>query len=89
MSDLTPKLPEVRFNKNGYEIRTQVLDMAKEFTEFEYTSKWMGFENTIERDPETGQIINKVGMPEVPGLDKVLETAQQMYDFVNQGVPKK
>jgi hypothetical protein len=27
-------------------------------------------------------------MPEVPGLDKVLETAQKMYDFVNQGVKK-
>ena len=34
-------LPKVQFNKNGYEIRTQVLDMAKQFTEYEYSSKWM------------------------------------------------
>ena len=27
-----PQLPEVKFNKNGYEIRTQVLEMAKQFT---------------------------------------------------------
>ena len=26
----TPKLPEVKFNKNGYEIRTDVLSMAKD-----------------------------------------------------------
>jgi hypothetical protein len=30
-----------------------------------------------------------VGMPEVPGLDKVLETAQKMYDFVNQSTNKR
>ena len=35
-------LPKVQFNKNGYEIRTQVLDMAKQFVEFEYSQKWMG-----------------------------------------------
>ena len=27
-------LPKVQFNKNGYEIRTQVLDMAKQWSEF-------------------------------------------------------
>jgi len=27
-------------------------------------------------------------MPEFPGLDKVLETAEKMYAFVNQGVKK-
>jgi hypothetical protein len=29
MSFETPKLPEVKFNKNGYEIRTDILGMAK------------------------------------------------------------
>ena len=33
-------LPKVQFNKNGYEIRTNVLDMAKSFTEFSYSNKW-------------------------------------------------
>ena len=28
----TPKLPEVKFNKNGYEIRTDILAMAKDLT---------------------------------------------------------
>jgi len=77
-------LPKVQFNKNGYEIRTQVLDMAKSFTEFEFSQKWMGFETSTKRDPETGQIISKVDAPEIPGVDKVLDTAEKFYDFINK-----
>jgi hypothetical protein len=79
-----PQLPEVKFNKNGYEIRTQVLDMAKSFTEFEFSQKWMGFETSTKRDPETGQIVSKVDAPEIPGVDKVLDNAQKFYDFINK-----
>ena len=82
------KLPEVRFNKNGYEIRTEILGMAKSMAEFEYSCKFQGWEQTVERDEKTGQVVTKVGMPTVPGLEQVLETAQKMYDFVNQGVKK-
>jgi hypothetical protein len=84
----TPKLPEVKFNKNGYEIRTEILGMAKAMAEFEYSAKFQGWEQTVERDEKTGQVVTKVAMPEVPGLDKVLETAQKMYDFVNNGAKK-
>ena len=38
---------------------------------------------------KTNQIVTTVGMPEFPGLEKVLETAEKMYAFVNQGVSKK
>ena len=79
-----PQLPEVKFNKNGYEIRTQVLDMAKQFTEFEYASKFGGWEQSVERDEKTGQVVTKVFMPEVPGVDKVLETAEKFYEFINR-----
>ena len=77
-------LPKVQFNKNGYEIRTQVLDMAKAFTEFEHSQKWMGWEITQKRDEKTGEIVSKVGMPEVPGVDHVLEYAEKFYDFINK-----
>ena len=30
MSFETPKLPDVKFNKNGYEIRADILAMAKD-----------------------------------------------------------
>lgn len=81
-------VPEVKFNKNGYEIRTQVLDMAKQYTEFEYSMKFNGYEQTAERDPQSGQIVTKVGMPDVPGIDKVLETAEKFYNFVNNSYQK-
>ena len=89
MSDNMPKLPEVKFNKNGYEIRTDILAMAKDLVQGEYAVKFQGWEMTASRDEKTGQIVNKVEMPEFPGLDKVLETAEKMYAFVNSGVKNK
>lgn len=84
----TPKLPEVKFNKNGYEIRSDVLSMAKDTVQAEYSFKFAGWEQTAIRDEKTGQVVTTVGMPEVPGLDKVLEAAEKMYAFVNNGVKK-
>jgi hypothetical protein len=84
----TPKVPEVKFNKNGYEIRTDILGMAKDLVQSEYSMKFHGWEMSAERDEKTGQIVNKVNMPEFPGLDKVLETAEKMYSFVNSGAAK-
>ena len=84
----TPKLPEVKFNKNGYEIRTDILAMAKDLVAQDFAVKFQGWEMTAERDEKTGQIVNKVSMPEFPGLDKVLETAEKMYAFVNTGAKK-
>jgi hypothetical protein len=88
MSDLTPKLPEVKFNRNGYEIRTDILAMAKDQVQAEYSYKFQGWEMTAARDEKTGQIVTTVGMPEMPGLDAVLEAAEKMYSFVNTGTKK-
>lgn len=84
----TPKLPEVKFNKNGYEIRTDILAMAKDLVAQDFQVKFQGWEMTAERDEKTGQIVSTVKMPEYPGLDKVLETAEKMYAFVNAGAKK-
>ena len=89
MSDLTPKLPEVKFNKNGYELRTDILAMAKDVVQQEYQMKFQGWELSAKRDEKTGQLVTTVGMPEFPGMDKILETAEKMYGFVNQGQSKK
>jgi len=89
MSDFsTVKLPEVKFNKNGYEIRSDILKMAKELVAEDFHMKFNGWELTAERD-EKGFITSKVAMPQFPGLDKVLETAEKMYAFVNAGAAKK
>ena len=85
----TPKMPEVKFNKNGYEIRTDILAMAKDLVAQDFQVKFAGWEMTAERDPKTNQIVNRVNMPEFPGLDKVLETAEKMYAFVNSGATAK
>ena len=77
-------LPKVQFNKNGYEIRTQVLDLAKQWNEFEYSQKFLGFETSTKKDPNSGEFVTTVGMPEVPGVDQVLETAEKFYNFINK-----
>lgn len=87
--DALPKMPEVKFNKSGYEIRTDVLAMAKDLVVNDFQMKWQGWEMTATRDEKTGQIVNRVEMPEFPGLDKILETAEKMYSFVNSGIPSK
>jgi isocitrate dehydrogenase len=84
MKDTFPKLPEVKFNKNGYEIRTEILAMAKEAVMEEYHMKFRGWEMSVAKDEKTGQVVTKVDMPEFPGMQHILDAAQQMYDFVNQ-----
>jgi len=88
MSFETPKLPEVKFNKNGYEIRTDILAMAKDLVAQDFQVKFNGWEMTATRDEKTGQIVSTVAMPQFPGLEKVLETAEKMYAFVNAGAKK-
>ncbi len=62
--------------------------MAKDLVAQEYTYKFQGWEMSAKRDEKNGQIVTTVGMPEFPGLEKVLETAEKMYAFVNAGVKK-
>jgi hypothetical protein len=89
MSAFTPKIPEVKFNKNGYEIRSDILGMAKDLVEKEYSMKFAGWELTATKDPVTGQLVSTVAAPSFPGLEQILETAEKMYGFVNQGTPKR
>ena len=84
-----PKLPEVKFNKNGYEIRTDILAMAKDLAMQDFQVKFSGWEMTSQRDEKTGQIISTVAMPKFPGLEQILESAEKMYSFVNQNTTSK
>ena len=88
MSDFTPKLPEVKFNKNGYEIRSDILAMAKDAVMEEYNMKFKGWEMSVQKDEKTGQVVSTVAMPEFPGLDKIMEAAEKFYGFVNTGTKK-
>ena len=75
--------PQVKYNKNGYEIRTKVLEMAQGNVWKDYHAKFGGWEQSVKRDQKTGEIVNSVTMPEVPGTDAVLEAAEKFYEFVN------
>ena len=50
----------------------------------------LGFwELKSKKDERTGQLVTEVAMHEYPGVDKILEAAEKMYNFVNQGNAKK
>ena len=74
-------VPTVSFNKNGYEIRAQMLEMAQNQLWQDYQAKWGAFQTSISKDGN--EIVTKVEMPSAPGVDQVLEAAQKFYDFVN------
>ena len=73
--------PQVTPNKNGYEIRTKVLEYAQNQVWEDYHAKFAGYETTVTKEGD--DLVTKVEMPEVPGADAVLETAQKFYDFVS------
>lgn len=74
-------MPTVKPNKNGYEIRTKVLEMAQNQMWQDYHTKWGQFETSMKKDGD--EIVTEVTMPEVPGSDKVLEAAELFYNFVS------
>ena len=76
-------MPKVSTNKNGYAIRTKVLEMAKDNVQSDYLAKWGQFEQSVSRDKDTGEIVTEMKFPEVPGSDAVLEAADKFYKFVN------
>ena len=80
-------MPQVKANKNGYEIRTKVLEFAQNQAWADFNAKWGQFETTVKQEGD--EVVTEVTMPEVPGADKVLETAQKFYDFVSGNAAKK
>ena len=74
-------MPQVKTNKNGYEIRTKVLEMAQNNVWQDYHAKLGAYETSITKEGD--EVVTKVAMPEVPGADAVLEAAEKFYNFVN------
>ena len=74
-------VPEVKFNKNGYEIRAQMLEMAQAQAWQDYNAKLGMFQTSVTK--EGNEVVTKVEMPIVPGAEAVLEAAEKFYAFVN------
>jgi len=79
-------MPKITTNKNGYEIRTKVLEMAQNNIWQDYHAKLGQFETTVAKEGD--EVVTTVALPEVPGADAVLEAAEKFYEFVN-GKPSK
>lgn len=70
-------------NKNAYEIRTEILEMARGLIIDDFQNKYQTWEMTVPRDDE-GRIITTRHKPEFPSLESILETAEKIYKFVEQ-----
>lgn len=79
-------VPQVAFNKNGYEIRAQMLEMAQQQLWQDYNAKFGAFQTSVTREGK--EVVTKVEMPTVPGVEQVLEAAEKFYAFVNQNTKK-
>lgn len=76
-------MPQVKASKNGYEIRTKVLEFAQNQAWQDYYAKWDQFETSVKKEGD--EVVTTVNLPEIPGADAVLDTAQKFYDFVSNG----
>ena len=79
-------MPQVKANKNGYELRTKVLEFAQNQAWQDYHAKLGAFETTVTKDGD--EIVTTVEMPQVPGAEQVLETANKFYEFVSGNANK-
>jgi hypothetical protein len=74
--------PQVSVNKNGYEIRAQILEMAQSQLWNDYQAKLGEFEATVKKEGD--EVVTTVTLPQVPGIEQVLEAAEKFYSFVNK-----
>ena len=75
-------MPKITTNKNGYEIRTKVLEMAQNNIWQDYHAKFVSAELEIKHNKDN-EIVTTVTLPSVPGADEVLQSAEKFYAFVN------
>ena len=70
-------------NKNGFEIRADILKLAQDHLHTGFFTANQQYENTIS-SPEWKNV--QVAKPAFPSTQQVLETAKEMYTFVNTQV---
>ena len=70
-------------NKNGFEIRADILKLALDHQQSEYAYASGQYDQSITSPEWKGGTVAK---PTYPSTSKVLETAKEMYTFVNTQV---
>jgi len=72
---------ETKSNKNGYEIRTEILAMAKDYLHQDYQARFEEWNNS--------QKNSGLAAPLFPTTEDVIKTAQVFYGFVNANNSKQ
>ena len=80
-SKMTPAMPKVKFNKSGFEIRADMLELASSQMWQDYHAKLGAYETSVSK--EDGEVVTKVEFPEAPTTEAILEAAEKFYNFVN------
>lgn len=70
-------------NKNAYEIRTEILNMAKGFVMDRFHTQQNKWQESTSRHPETGQLLSTKDAPEYPTSNDILQEAKKLYSFVD------
>lgn len=78
---MTPAMPKVKFNKSGFEIRADMLELASSQMWQDYHAKLGAYETSVSK--EDGEVVTKVELPEAPTTEAILEAAEKFYNFVN------
>lgn len=79
-------MPQVKANKNGYEIRTKVLEFAQGQVWQDYHAKFTGYEMAVTKEGD--EVVTTIEAPKVPGAEAVLDAANMFIEFVNGNKPK-
>jgi len=70
-------------SKTGYEIRTEILGMAQGLLTEKHRNRFQVWEQTAERDKETGRVLD-TNAPAFPDETDIIALAEKMYEFVNK-----
>jgi hypothetical protein len=70
-------------NKNAYEIRTEILNMAKTFVMDRFYSSLQKWQDSTDRHPDDGTILSTVDAPQYPSSNEILTEAKKLYSFVD------
>jgi len=78
-------IPQVQSNRNGYEIRLEMLKLAKDMEEMKTTyefEKWKSSFSVID-GVMTLHFDTPHAVPQIPTLDDVMKGAERMREFVD------
>ena len=68
--------------RNGYEIRADLLGLAKQIAEFNYSIKYNEYEQSVRKEGD--QVVTEFKYPSIQAED-IIATAQKFNEFVTNG----